>query len=80
MKRKKIIISLLVGVAVAGVAFYLLGTKSGQKELKRLKKTGNATAGTFKTLQKEVAKNLKDARKAERIRALKEYLLSTTDE
>ena len=71
MKRKTIFLSLLIGVAVGGAAFYLLGTKSGKKEWRRLKKTGEVTADTFKTLGKEVKRNLDQARKEERNRALK---------
>lgn len=74
MKRKKVITSILVGVAVVGVAVYLFGTKSGQKEAKRLKKTGSATASVFKTLGKEVARNVKAARREEQTRAMKNYL------
>ncbi|HVF98006.1 MAG TPA: hypothetical protein VM871_11820 [Flavisolibacter sp.] len=74
MKRKKLIISILVGAAVAGAAIYLMGTKSGKKELKRLKKTSSVTTGVFKTLGKEVARNLKQTRKEERIKALKAYV------
>jgi gas vesicle protein len=74
MKRKKLIISILVGAAVAGAAFYLLGTANGKKELSRLKKTGSATAGTFKTLKKEVARNMKQARREEEVKALKAYM------
>lgn len=74
MKRKKLIISILVGAAVAGTALYLIGTKSGKKELARLKKTGSVTAGVFKTLGEEATRNLKQARKQERNRALKAYV------
>lgn len=74
MKRKKLIVSILVGAAVAGAAIYLLGTDSGKKELARLKKTGSVVAGTFKTLGKEVSRNVKQARKEERAAALKAYV------
>lgn len=74
MKRKKLIISILVGAAVAGTAFYLFGTKSGQKEVGRLKKTGSVTAETFKALGKEVERNLKQERKHERNEALKAFV------
>jgi len=71
MKRKKLIVSILIGVAVGGAAIYLLKTKSGKKELSRLKKEGSITAGIFKTLGEEVARNVKQEQKQERNRALK---------
>ena len=71
MNRKTILLSLLVGVAVGGAAFYLLGTQSGKIEWKRLMKTGAVTADTFKTLGKEMKRNMDQARKEERSRALK---------
>ena len=74
MKRKKLIISILVGVAAAGVTIYLMGTRSGKKEATRLKKTSSVAADAFKTLAKEVARNIKQARKEERIKALKAFV------
>jgi gas vesicle protein len=74
MKRKKLVVSILVGAAVAGAAIYFLGTSNGKKEAARLKKTGSAIAGVFKTLGKEVARNVKQARKEERIKALKAFV------
>jgi hypothetical protein len=71
MKRKKLIISILIGAAVGGATFYFLATKSGKEELKRLKKTGSVTADTFKILGEEVTRNVKQARKEERKKALK---------
>ena len=71
MKRKKLIVSLLIATAVGSAAFYFLGTSSGKKELARLKKTGKETADTFKTLGKEVARNVAQERKHEQSQALK---------
>lgn len=74
MKRKKLIVSLLVGAAVGGVVFYYLGTKSGKQEWARMKKTGKVTADTFKILKEEVARNVKQERKAERNRKIKAFV------
>ncbi|HZH65707.1 MAG TPA: hypothetical protein VEY10_12510 [Flavisolibacter sp.] len=77
MKRKKLIISILVGAAVAGATIYLLTTPSGKKELSKLKKTGGLAAGALKTFKKEVERNIKQAQKEERIRMLKAYVQET---
>lgn len=74
MKRKKLIVSILVGAAVAGIVIYFLGTKSGKKEWQGLKKTGKVTSDTFKLLGKEVARNVDQAQKEERNRELKTAL------
>ena len=79
MKRKKLILSILLGAAVGGAAIYLLGTKKGKKELRGLKKTGKVMADTFKTLGKEVARNEKQARKDERNKALKAFVQQALD-
>lgn len=77
MKRKKLIISILVGAAVVGAAIYLLATPNGKKELNNLKKTGSLAAGTVKTFKKELERNLKQARREEERKALKAYMLET---
>ncbi len=71
MKRKKLIVSILLGAAVGGVVIYFLGTKKGKKELAELKKTGKVLGDTFKTLGKEVERNEKQARKEDRNKMLK---------
>lgn len=71
MKQKKLLVSILIGAAVGGAAFYFLATKSGKEELGRLKKTGKATANVFNALGEEVERNVNQARKEERNRALK---------
>lgn len=71
MTRKKLIVSIVIGAAVAGAAIYLLGTKSGKKEWNRLKKEGKVTADVFTALGEEVARNVDQARKEERNRELK---------
>lgn len=71
MQRKKLIAFLLIGAAVGGTAVYFLATKSGKKEWKGLKKTGSVTADTFKILGEELNRNVKQARKEERKKALK---------
>ena len=77
MKRKKLIVSILVGAVIGGAAFYFLGTKQGKKEFSRMKKTGKVTVDTFKTLGKEVARNAKQGRKDERKKELKAVLQET---
>ena len=74
MKRKKLIVAILIGAAIGGAVIYLLGTKSGKKELEDLKKTGKVMADTFKTFGKEVKRNEKQARKEERNEALKAFV------
>ena len=71
MKRKKVIVSILIGAAFGTIAVYFLATKSGRKELERLKKTGKVTADVFNTLGEEVARNVDQARKEERKKAFK---------
>jgi len=77
MKRKKLILSILVGAAIGGAAFYFLATKQGKKEFGRMKKTGKVTVDTFKTLGDEVARNVKKGRKDERKKVLKAVLQET---
>ena len=74
MKRKKLIVSILVGAAVAGAAFYFLGTKGGKKTWQGLKKTGKVTADTFSTFEKEMARNVKQEEKEEMAGALKAFV------
>lgn len=74
MKRKKVIVSILVGAAVASAAFYLLGTKSGKKTLKGLKKTGKVTADTFKAFEKEMVRNVRQEEKKQMAGALKTFV------
>lgn len=74
MKRKQVFYALLGGAVVAGVAFYFLRTKSGQKEVKQIKKTASDLADPFRLFGKEMATNVKQIRKEERKREMKEFL------
>lgn len=80
MSRKKIVVAVLVGAAVAGVAIYFLKTADGKQELKRLKETGKATADTFKALGEEIERNVNQARKEERNRAVKSFVKQVWEE